>query len=109
MAAAESILTAYVVLTGVVSKEDDNQFVSYCRELGSSSCGSTIDEAFENLGDAIEVHLNALEETGEITNVLRERNINLYFDPPPEQIVVPVAPGQTIRLFKELVPSPAPA
>ena len=67
-------LNGHVVLTGLVEREGD-QFVSYCRELGSSSCGDTIDEALHNLGDAIEVHLNALEETGELERVFRERSI----------------------------------
>ena len=91
---------AFVVLTGLVEKEDD-QFVSYCRELGTSSCGDTIDEAFENLAEAIEVHLSALEETGERDRVFRERNINVYFDPPPKAISVTIEPGETVRLFKE--------
>ena len=58
----------YVTLTGIIEEEDD-QFVSYCRELGTSSCGDTIGEAFNNLGDAIEVHINGLIETGELIQV----------------------------------------
>ena len=40
-------VVGYVTLTGFVEKED-NQFVSYCRELGTSSCGDTVEEAFQN-------------------------------------------------------------
>ncbi len=69
-----------VVLTGIVEREDA-QYVSYCRELGTASCGDTAEEALENLKDALEVHLNALEETGEIVQELRERNINVYLPP----------------------------
>jgi len=69
-----SEVEGYVVLTGIVEKEG-SQFVSYCRELGTSSCGDTVGEAFENLGDAIEVHINALIETGELLQVFRERTI----------------------------------
>ena len=53
-----------VILTSVVEPEDE-MFVSTCIELGTSSCGDTIQEAFENLEEAIAVHLNALEELGE--------------------------------------------
>ena len=95
-------VSGYVLLTGVVDKED-NQFVSFCRELGTSSCGDTVEEAFDNLGDAILVHLDALEETGERQEVFRERNINVYYDPPPEEIRVPMSPGKTVRLFQEPV------
>ena len=58
-----------VVLTCVVEKEGD-QFVSYCEELGTSSCGDTIEEAFE-------VHLDALDEVGELGRVFRERAIEV--------------------------------
>ena len=50
---------AFIVLTEIVEKEDD-QFVSTCPELGTASCGDTIEEAFANLEEAIEVHLSAL-------------------------------------------------
>ena len=50
-----------ILLTQVVT-EEDGQYVSHCPELGTVSCGSTLDEAFANLEEAIEVHLSALEE-----------------------------------------------
>ena len=53
-----------VVLTSVVEPEGE-MFVSTCIELGTASCGHTIQEAFDNLEEAISVHLNALEELGE--------------------------------------------
>ena len=65
-----------VTLTGVAEKEGD-QYVSYCQELGTASCGDTAEEALENLGDAIEVYVNALVETGELSHVFRERNIRI--------------------------------
>ena len=48
--------------------------------LATASCGDTAEEALENLKDAIEVHLDALTETGEIIQELRERNINVYLE-----------------------------
>ena len=65
-----------VTVTGVAEKEGD-QYVSYCQELGTSSCGDTAEEALENLGDAIKVHVSALVETGEFARVFRERNIRI--------------------------------
>ena len=58
-----------VVLTSVVEPEGD-MFVSTCIELGTASCGDTIQEAFDNLEEAIAVHLNALEEIGETERCL---------------------------------------
>jgi predicted RNase H-like HicB family nuclease len=63
-----------ILLTCIATKED-GQFVSYCRELGSASCGDTVEEAFENLLDAIDVHIRALIETGELLRFLKERNV----------------------------------
>ena len=95
----------YVTLTGIIEEEDD-QFVSYCRELGTSSCGDTIDEAFNNLGDAIEVHINGLIETGELIQVFRERNIRIDmpspFDEASAYLTVPV--GKTIKTYRREVP-----
>ena len=55
----------YVVLTGTVEPED-GMFVSYCPGLGVASCGDTVEEALDNLGDALAVHISAMEETGEL-------------------------------------------
>ncbi len=60
-----------IVLTSVVEQEG-SQFVSFCVELGTASCGDTVQEAYENLQEAIWVHLNELEVTGERDRVFRE-------------------------------------
>lgn len=69
-----------VVLTSVVEGEGD-QFVSFCIELGTASCGDTIQEALDNLQEAIWVHLSALEETGERDRMFRELGIDVLSDP----------------------------
>ena len=103
MAAAEQRILGHVLLTGVVEKEGD-QFVSYCRELGSASCGDTIDEALENLGDAIEVHLSDLEDTGELQKFLRERNIRIDEGPPTfDGVYVNVPPGKIFTTYPRSV------
>ncbi len=79
-----------IVLTGIAEREGD-QYVSYCRELGTSSCGDTAEEALDSLADAIDVHLRALAETGELHRELQERNINLYIPPLSElRMTVPL-------------------
>ena len=70
--------TGYIVLTGV-AEEEDGQFVSYCRELGTASCGDTIAEALDNLAEAIELNIEGLEEVGELERTLRERNIKVRY------------------------------
>lgn len=94
----------HVLLTGVVEEEGD-QFVSYCRELGTSSCGDTVDEAFVNLGDAIGVHLDALVEAGELERVFRERNIRIDIEPPTfDGVFVNVPAGKIFTTYPRHVP-----
>ena len=66
----------YITLTGIVEKDEDS-FIATCLELGTATCGDSIEEAFENLEEAIWVHLNALEEVGERDRVFRENNIEI--------------------------------
>lgn len=66
----------YIDVTTVVEREGD-QFVSVCPELGTASCGDTVQEALDNLKEAIEVHLNGLEEVGERERVFEERGIRV--------------------------------
>ena len=96
-----------IVLTGIAEPEGD-QYVSICRELGTSSCGDTAEEALGSLGDAIAVHLNALEETGELSRVLRERNINIALSPLSElNVTVPLEKIFTTYQYPVPVAGPA--
>ncbi len=102
-------VVGYIVLTGVV-EEEDGQFVSHCRELGTASCGDTLSEALDNLGEAIDVHLKALEEVGELERTLQERNIRIDHHPPKhEGVDVTVPPGRIIMTYSSAVPPVANA
>ena len=81
----------HILLTGSAVKEE-GQFASFCPELAVASCGNSVEESFANLGDAIEVYLKGLVETGELLNVLRERNIRVDLDAPTGDYRVPVQP-----------------
>jgi len=88
-----------VVLTGTVEKED-NHFVSTCVELGVASCGDSVEEALDNLGDALKVHLNALEELGIIDQVFSEKGIEVKRDTSLSvKVSVSVPPGKTFRAY----------
>ena len=69
-----AIGTAYIYVTGVVEREGD-QWVSFCEELGTASCGDTPEEAFGNLDEALQVYLETLAEYGELDRVFGERGI----------------------------------
>ena len=102
-----SVSQGYVVLTGIAEREG-SQFVSYCRELGTSSCGDTANEALENLGDAIEVHINALVETGELLRALRERNIRIDLQPPLDELSIRLPPGKILTICRWQIPVAEP-
>ena len=94
----EGMVQGIIVLTEVVD-EEEGQFASYCRELGTSSCGDTIEEAFANLEEAIGVHVEALEEAGERDRFFRERNINILL-PPVEELFLTVPIGKPLKTYQ---------
>ncbi|TRZ88369.1 MAG: type II toxin-antitoxin system HicB family antitoxin [Methanosarcinales archaeon] len=49
--------------TAVVWKEE-GQYVSKCPELGVASCGDTLEEAIENLKEAVELYVENAKELG---------------------------------------------
>ena len=72
---------AYITLTHVVLQEKgDNAYTGYCPELGTATCGDTPDEAMQNLGEAVVMHLNAIEETGERKKFFKEKGIEIIND-----------------------------
>jgi predicted RNase H-like HicB family nuclease len=73
----------YVILTFMVESEGEHQ-VSKCLELGTSSFGSDVDDALDNLADATEVYLNTLQDLGECRRVLKEKGVEVYSYQPAE-------------------------
>lgn len=68
---------AFVVGLTLTVEEDGNQYASFCKELGTTSCGETAQEAMTSIREAVIVHLNALEECGERERVFREAGIEM--------------------------------
>ena len=95
---------ASIVVIGVV-EEEDGRYVAYCRELGTSSFGDTLEAAFENLGDAIDVHLDGLEEVGELVQFLRERNINIRIHS-DDDVLLSVPLGKPLKSYQRHVQMP---
>ena len=86
--AASPQVLGYIVVTFHV-REEDGQFVSLCPELGTASCGDTVDEAFRNISEATIQYLNAIEANGERERIFRRRNIPTYPGAPKETRLVP--------------------
>jgi predicted RNase H-like HicB family nuclease len=97
----------HVLLTITVSPEDDS-YVGVCQELGTSSFGTTIDEALKATLEATSAYLEALEDSGERERVFKERGVAFYEKEPPsdfETVNVIAHPGQVIsaQRLSELV------
>lgn len=64
-----------VQLTVEVEKDDDGLYPARCVELGTVSCGDTLVEAMYNIVDAVQVHLDALSNAGQLMEVFEEKGI----------------------------------
>ena len=67
----------FIILTFVAHQEGE-YFVAECRELGTSSFGSDVDEAFSSLLDATKVYLYTLEDLRESHRVLEQKGVRVY-------------------------------
>ena len=68
-------------------------------------CGDTIEEAFENIEEAIEVHLDALEEVGELGRVFRERAIEVHQLPLSEPVPRAIPMGKLVKAIQRQIPA----
>ena len=95
--------TTYIYVTGVVEREGD-QWVSFCKELGTASCGETPEEAFANLDEAVQVYLETLAEYGELDRVFGERGIVVGRDATPEEAAGHDETGRITRTRRVEIP-----
>ena len=70
---------SFVLLTVIFYKEEgDERWQAECRELGTASYGDTFEDTRERIAEAIELHLNTLEEVGERERFFKERKIKIH-------------------------------
>ena len=101
--------SGYVALTGTIEPEDDG-FNAYCPELGVATCGDTVEEALDNLGDALGLQVMELADIGRLERDLREKGITVKTGPlPAESVTMPVPVGKTLRVYVLPVPALVPA
>ena len=70
--ASEKVQEITLELSIFVRKEE-NQYASWCPELDVASCGDTMEEACDNLDDAVDLYLDTLLDEGKLIEVLGER------------------------------------
>lgn len=75
--------TIYIRLTNIITKEE-KMFFSHCPELDIGSQGETVEEANNNLKDAIILYLNTIKELGTRKEIFKKKNIKTYsYKPKP--------------------------
>ena len=94
----------YVALTGYIEPEDDG-FNAYCPELGVASCGDTIEEALDNLGEALEIFCEDLADIGTLAREFRKGGVEVQTGPwPTDSVTVSVPIGKIARVYILPVP-----
>ncbi len=90
----------YIVVEVIVTKEG-NQYSSWCPNLDIASCGDSPEEAVKNLGDALELYLDTLDEEGEREQVFKEKGIRVV------SADEPVIPSSFVTQYRQKISTPA--
>lgn len=64
----------YVKVSGIVRREG-RYYTAWCPELDVSTFGESVDEAYRNLGDAVQLYLDTIEGMGEAEAILTARGL----------------------------------
>jgi predicted RNase H-like HicB family nuclease len=73
--------SGYIVVTFKFRREG-NKWTAVCEELETSTFGRSIPEAHKKLKEAVFLHLNTLEEVGELERFFKEHNISFHSHKP---------------------------
>jgi predicted RNase H-like HicB family nuclease len=89
---------AYIILT-ILLKEEKGTWTAECKELGTATFGETFEEAKANIKEAVDLHLNTLEDVGECTRFLKEKKVPIKYSEPPRQVTftMPLEPNVFIQ------------
>lgn len=71
-----------VIILSYIIKEDEGGFSAHCKELDVCSQGNTVEEAKENLNEAVGLYLSSIEELGIRKQVFKEKNIKILSKKP---------------------------
>lgn len=76
---------SFVILTLKFRKEG-RYWLGECEELGTATDGQSLEKVRKELQSLVALHVNALEEAGELARVFQERGIKLYTDKLPAEV-----------------------
>lgn len=94
----------YILLTLVFAQEGD-QWTAECQELGTTTCGDSLEDTRESIEEMIALHLNALEEVGEAERFFEKHGIEFHRGRPPRgPVPVDLRLGQLGERRAERIP-----
>ncbi len=93
--------TDYIPLTVILQKENDGRWTAVCQELGTATYGYSIEDAQNKIEEAISLHLEGLQEVGELERFFHENRIIIRTKKPPKSIKVnaPTDPHTFVHAF----------
>ena len=94
----EHKIICFILVTHRIIREG-NIFYATCSELEVSSQGHSIEEADDNLREAVLCYLDTIEELGIREEIFKQKNIVLYKNKENAEntkIDVPIIPGEFI-------------
>ena len=77
------------IICNTYIKKERDMYSSVCIELGIASCGYTIEEAYKNVIEAVEIHLNDAKELGTLDELLAEAGFDLPENPTDDIVIQP--------------------
>lgn len=77
------------VICNTYIKREGDMYSAVCIEFGIASCGYTIEEAYENLIEAVEIHLRDARELGTLDEVLTEAGFEIPEELTDDTIIQP--------------------
>lgn len=98
----------YIVLTNTFRKEG-RRWLGRCEELGTSVFGRSLPEAEKVLDEAIGLHLNTLEDIGELERFINEHKIQFHRLEPKHDINICVPLQKDVFVHPHIQRVPAPS
>jgi predicted RNase H-like HicB family nuclease len=77
------------IICNTYIKKEGDMYSAVCIDFGIASCGYTIEEAYENVIEAVEIHLHDAMELGTLNELLAEAGFEIPEDSTDNIIIKP--------------------
>ncbi len=83
----------FFIINVMFQEDEKKRWTAECLEFGTATFGNTLKQAKERINEAIELHVNSLDEVGELERFITRHKIKvfrktprrIYFDIPFEE------------------------